>query len=312
MSERDPTVSIEQVLTRVDSLPTLSAVAMRVGELVNDPRTSARDVATVMSQDPSLSAKVLRLVNSSYYAIPGGVTDVARAISFVGFHTLHQLVLSVSVLRAMQTPSGTFDARALWLHSLAAGSCADVIARRIGHKDPGACFTAGLLHDLGKIALAITEPVRFGVALQTARVLGEPMSRSEGEAGLPSHDRVGSRLARRWRFPAPLLAAIEFHHDGPSDRGRRELAPSLQAMIDVVQIADGLVRTFKIGDSGSPAPEQHDEAGLARLGLSPIHVDELYSALMRRLESSKIFLELLEDRGGTSTPAEAAPASRVG
>jgi putative nucleotidyltransferase with HDIG domain len=293
----ETTISIEQVLTRVDNLPTLNTVALRVGELVNDPRASARDVATVMSQDPSLSSKVLRLVNSSYYAIPGGVTDVARAISFVGFHTLHQLVLSVSVLRALQTPTGNFDACGLWLHSLAVGSCADVIARRIGHRDPGACFTAGLLHDLGKIALAITEPARFGAALETARAQGAVMSVSEQGAGLPSHDRVGSRLARRWRFPAPLLAAIEFHHERPGERGRRELAPSLQAMIDVVQVADGLVRSFHIGDGGSPAPEHHDEAALARLGLSTLHVSELYSALMRRLESSKVFLDLIDDRG---------------
>jgi HD-like signal output (HDOD) protein len=108
---------------------------------------------------------------------------------------------------------------------------------------------------------------------------------------------VGSRLARRWRFPAPLLAPIEFHHETDSDKVRRELSPSLQATVDVVALANDLCRGFKIGDGGSPAPERHEEALLTRLGLSFIHIDDIYTQLMRRLETSKPFLDLIDDRG---------------
>jgi putative nucleotidyltransferase with HDIG domain len=291
----DKPPSMEDVLARVDNLPTLSAVALRVGELVNDPRAGVREIADVMRQDPSLSAKVLRLVNSSYYAIPGGVTDVSRAISFVGFNNLYQLVLSASVMTSMKTPTGAeFDARGLWLHSLAVGSCAEVVAKKVNHVDPSSCFTAGLLHDLGKIALAIAEPGRFGAALDAARKAGLGMNVCEKEAGLPSHDRVGSRLARRWRFPALLLAPIECHHHEPETGSRSAYSPSLQGGVDVVALADDLCRKFKLGESGSPHSGTPSTPLLERVGLSPIHVDELHTSLMRRLETSKIFLDLVE------------------
>ena len=298
-------LNADAVLARLDDLPTLPFVALRVGELVNDPRAGARDIAKVMRDDPSLPARVLKLVNSSYYAIPGGVADVTRAISFVGFNTLYQLVLSVSVLRALPKPSGsTFDAAGLWLHSLAVGSCAEVLARRIGHREPGACFTAGLLHDVGKIALAITAPDRFIQAVAAAGRSGEDMSAAEREAGLPPHDRVGSRLARRWKFPASLLVPIELHHD-PRPEARRDLAPSLQAMVDVIIAADAICRLHHLGQSGSPSPDKVEPEILARIGLLPTHVDELYSQLMRRLEASKAFLELVDERPAVPAAAGA-------
>jgi putative nucleotidyltransferase with HDIG domain len=290
-----PPTTVDDVLERVDNLPTLSAVALRVGELVHSPRAGVREIAEVMRQDPGLSAKVLRLVNSSYYGIPGGVTDVQRAISFVGFNNLYQLVLSASVMTSLQTPAGQdFDARGLWVHSLAVGACAEVIARKIQHPDPSSCFTAGLLHDLGKIALAIAEPERFGGALDAAKRDGKSMNLTEKAAGLPSHDRVGSRLARKWRFPAMLLAAIECHHHEPDTGSRREWAPSLQPGVDVVALADDLCRSFHLGQSGSPHSGQPSAALLERVGLTPLHVGEVHTNLMRRLETSKVFLDLVE------------------
>jgi len=283
------------ILDLVENLPTLPVVALRVGELVHEPSTSARDIARAMQGDPSLSAKVLRLVNSPYYGIPGGVSDVQRAISFIGFSTLHRLVLSVSVLQALSTPAGgNFDAKGLWLHSLAVGACADVLAKEIGFTDAGACFTAGLLHDIGKIALADAAPDRFGHALDVARQSGTCMARTERDAGLPPHDRVGSRLARRWKFPATLLAPIEYHHSAGDQEVRRRLSSQLLTLVDIVALADHLCRRFDLGDSGSPADDAPDGDALDRLGFSPTRVDALYTELMKRLEVSRSFLELVQ------------------
>jgi putative nucleotidyltransferase with HDIG domain len=288
-------LSAEAILSRVDNLPTIPLLALKVGELVNDPRASARDIAQVMESDPSLSAKVLRLVNSPYYGIPGGVTDVQRAISFIGFNTLHQLVLSVAVLDSLRTPAGAaFNARGLWTHSLAVAVCAESIARHVQHRDPGSCFTAGLLHDVGKIALAIAAPERFGAALDDAQRNGIPMARAEHAAGLPSHDKVGSRLARRWKFPAPLLVPIETHHTIELPEARSKLAPSLVAVADIVNAADHICRFYGIGDSGSPPPERSALRSLERLGIGMSQVERIHGTTMRQLEASKIFLELVD------------------
>lgn len=288
-------ITVDGVLSQVDNLPTISHVAIRVGELVNDPRAGAKEIARVMQQDPSLSAKVLRLVNSSYYAIPGGVTDVSRAISFVGFNMLYQLVLTVSVLKSLRTPAGnTFDARGLWLHSLAVGACAEGLARRINHPDPETCFTAGLLHDFGKIALAKTEGQRFGQALDQARRDGISMSIAEHYQGLPSHDIVGSRLARRWKFPAKLLVPIELHHRSGGEHVRRELASPLAAVMDIIALADEITRIHHLGESGSPAPERVDEDKLKRLGLTTLQLGAIHTDMMHKLEKSRTFLDLID------------------
>jgi len=288
-------VGTDAIMKKIDNLPTLPLVAMKVGQMVHDPDITATEIAATMAEDPSLSAKVLKLVNSPYYAIPGGVSDVQRAISFIGFNTLHQVVLSVSVLDALKTPKGSsFDARGLWTHSLAVGSCAEVLAEHIRFRQSGACFTAGLLHDVGKIALAKAAPKLFGGALDDARQNGKCMSDAEKDVGLPSHDKIGSRLAKRWKFPYELALPIEHHHATHRNSVRNELAPSLMSLVDIVAVADEMARVFNLGDSGSPAPEKHDVAALERLGLSSISVDKIYSELMRKLEVSKSFLDLLD------------------
>src|ERR1044071_2558896 len=98
-----------------DSLPTLPVVAMQIGEVVHSKNASVQRVADVLRGDPATSAKLLRLVNSPYFGIPGGVSDVARAIPFVGFNTLYQLVLSISVLDVLNLGAG-HDPRLLWTH----------------------------------------------------------------------------------------------------------------------------------------------------------------------------------------------------
>ena len=304
-------IDAQSILDRLENLPTLPLIALRIGELVQGGQAPASEIAAVMRSDPSLSAKVLRLVNSPYFAIPGGVSDVQRAISFIGFNTLHQIVLSLSVLEALRTPRGTrFDARGLWLHSLAVGACAQVIATEIRHPEASACFTAGLLHDVGKIGLAKTEPERFGVALDEAQRSGASMAETERRAGLPSHDRVGSRLGRLWKFPAALLMPIELHHFPSDSQERGRLSPGLRGVVEIVALADELCRHFKIGDGGSPAAEGHDVAALERLGLGVHSVGRLHGQLMRRLETSKIFLTLI-DQGDEPDPAMGSETQKV-
>ncbi len=288
-------MNVDSILARIDNLPTLPFVSLKVGELIEDPRTGAREIADLLRQDVSLSAKVLRLANSSYYAVSGGVSDAVRAVNVMGMNALHQLVLSVSVMGALRTPAGSlFDARPLWLHALGVATCAEVIARRIRHPDPGLCFTAGLLHDVGKVALANAEPMQFVAAFQDAKRRSEAMITTERAKGLPTHDLVGVRLARRWRFPAALAAPIEFHHHDRGDAERlAEIPRAYLPVVDIVAVSDEICRVYGIGDGGSPPPDAPDPAALARLGLLPIHTLEIYSALMRRLEVSKIFLELV-------------------
>jgi HD-like signal output (HDOD) protein len=297
-SARIPVEDDATRLTRMlDSLPTLPMVALRLGELIHARHSSVQQVAEVLRGDPSLSAKLLRLVNSAYFGIPGGVTDIARAIPFVGFNTIYQLVLSVSVLEALRTPAGVrFDPRGLWLHSLAVASTARVIGEELRHPDPGGLFTAGLLHDMGKIALVKVVPDAFVAALAVVRDEGVSSVEAERRVGLPGHDRVGSDLARRWRLPAALAVPIEAHHTVLRPELRERMITPHRVAAEIIAVSDLIARDVAIaaGVEAVRAPEPLTTSLLEELGIGTSGLESLYSRVMTQLERSRPFLSLLE------------------
>jgi putative nucleotidyltransferase with HDIG domain len=282
-------------LDALDSLPTLPIVALQIGEVVHAKNASVQQVADLLRSDPATSAKLLRLVNSPYFGIPGGVSDVARAIPFVGFNTLYQLVLSISVLDVLSIGAG-HDPRLLWMHSLTVATAARELAEEIRFSDAGACFTAGLLHDMGEIALAKLAPDKVAATFETMRTDGVAIEIAERLHGLAPHDRIGSRLARRWKFPASLATPIEQHHAIHRPEIRERMTQQLRTITEIVAAADHLSRACQVTSSPDPFGEdgERDVGELfARNGLSLAQRDALCDRTRKRLEHSKVFLSLV-------------------
>jgi putative nucleotidyltransferase with HDIG domain len=294
-----PTTGDTTKITKaLDSLPTLPIVALRIGEVVHSKNVSVAQVADILRTDPATSAKLLRLVNSPYFGIPGGVSDVARAIPFVGFNTLYQLVLSISVLDTLKGKDSAIDARALWTHALIVATAARELATEVKFSDPGACFTAGLLHDMGKIALAKVDPTGLAAAFESMKRDGITLHEAEKKHNLAPHDRVGSRLARQWKFPATLATPIEQHHTIHQQNVRERLAPNLRSITEIVASADHLssicAKTF--GDAAAMCEDSDAESAALfdRNGLSQGSRDALLDKTRKELEKSKVFLSLLD------------------
>ncbi len=285
--------AMSRLVDRIDSLPSIPLVAERVGAMVHDPRHDAQAIAQVMKGDPALTAKVLRLANSPYFAIPGGVSDVARAISFLGFNTLYQLVLTASVFRMLG--SGKDEAaRRLFRHSVAVGAAAEALAERIGFEDRAAAFTAGLLHDLGRFAVLHVAPELLErVAEAAARDHLRPRAVEE-RIGLETHDALGDRLAQRWRFPQRLRAAIRYHH-AESLAEREGLPRHLHDIVDIVSLADALCShyDYALVPDSEPAPLPGEV--LDRLNVTEAIVQEGHDRLRRKIERSQILIELLAE-----------------
>jgi putative nucleotidyltransferase with HDIG domain len=291
-SKVDPVL---EALDLLGDLPTLPNVALEVAGLLDDPRSTPKQITEVMKADQALTSKVLRLVNSAYYAIPGGVSTVERAIAFLGYNTIFQLLIGVSVLEFSRIGgSSGLDIRKFWKHSLGVGVAAEMIARRMGHKTPEEMFTGGLLHDLGKLALAKVASKKFASAVEEARRQGRLLRDMEREQGLPSHDRVGSVLAKKWRFPPALQAAMAAHHQSYDQRQVSVLKAHL-TMLDIVDLANRLVRIFEIGDSGDPVVPDIPRDLLDRLGLLARDIPNIKGEMTRKVEASKVFLDLLAD-----------------
>jgi putative nucleotidyltransferase with HDIG domain len=296
MTETEAAAGETMRLRALDSLPTLPVVALRIGEVVHSKNASVHQVAEILRSDPATSAKLLRLVNSPYFGIPGGVSDVARAIPFVGFNTLYQLVLSISVLDTLRVGNSALDARALWTHALTVATAARELAQEIRFSDPGACFTAGLLHDMGKIALAKLDPEKLAATYATMRSDGVSLEIAERQHGLTPHDRIGSRLARQWKFPATLATPIEQHHSVHRAEVRDRMIPHLRTLTEIVAAADHLSLACQASFAKATVEEdgEPDVAELfARNGLSISQRDALCDRTRTQLEHSKVFLSLL-------------------
>ncbi len=287
-----------KLVKSIDSLPTLPIVALRIGEVVHGKNVTVQQVADILRTDPSTSAKLLRLVNSPYFGIPGGVSDVSRAIPFIGFNTLYQLVLSISVLDALGSKTSAFDIKSLWIHSLSVATAARELATEVRFSDAGGCFTAGLLHDMGKIALAKLDGERLARAYATAKESGISLEAAEQAVGLIPHDKIGSKLAKAWKFPATLATPIEHHHHIHRPEVRERMGPNLRSITEIVAAADHVSHACAAAFGADRDPEVADiaeaNALFERNGLSQQQLVSLQDRIKTALEKSKVFLSLLD------------------
>ena len=226
----DPAI-LRRVTDGMVALPTLPLVASRLLEAVAQPDTGSEEVARIITLDPALTARTLRLANSEFYGFPRKVGTVELAVVVLGSNTIRDLVLSASVLATLDERDGTLEG--LWNHSMAVAVATRLLADRCRYRHAGEAYAAGLLHDIGKVVLRQTDSRRFQAVLALAREQGEPMEAAELGLFGASHAQVGAWLAERWGLPADLVEAIATHHQPEAARRNRALAA-------LVHLADSL------------------------------------------------------------------------
>lgn len=201
-------------LDMVEDIPTLPMVAMNVNRLLEDYDTSISDLATTIEKDQAIVAKILKLVNSSFYGFRSCIDSIARAVVVLGFDTVRNAVLAVSVMDAFTGARGaaTIDLVEFWRHSVAVA----VTSRHLGMlsclESPGRCFVGGLLHDMGKVVMAQHCPVEFAQILALTADGELSFVHAEQEVLPVDHARVGGYLAEKWLLPESLRQVIRFHH----------------------------------------------------------------------------------------------------
>ncbi|MBE7518796.1 MAG: HDOD domain-containing protein [Thermoflexaceae bacterium] len=220
------------IVNRTTELTPLKAVATRAIQLAEDERTAAMDLATVISSDQALTSKLLRLSNSAYYGYARRISNVREAVILLGMRTVRSVAIASAIIDALRAPdSEEFDQDLFWAHSVCVGLVAEAIARETRVVRPEDAFTAGVLHDIGKLAMMLCEPVLFNDVIDL--VVSEGMRYRDAEVrvfGL-GHEHVGGRLAQRWKFPEQLVSSIKAHH--PPHQGR-----SIETLDDVVTSAN--------------------------------------------------------------------------
>ncbi|MCB0408305.1 MAG: HDOD domain-containing protein [Bdellovibrionales bacterium] len=276
-------LSQDYIVSKLDELPTLPTVVYELSRVINDPMSSTAEVERIMSSDQSLTTKVLKLVNSAYYAIPGGVSNLSRAIAFIGFDTVNQLVLSSSILKALEIKGPVhFDVNEFWKHSLGVAIAAETIAEFTRHPNPPDLFTSGLVHDMGKIALYVVHEEGMMSIIKNAEEKKISYYESEGQLELPRHTTLGYLLAQKWILPTQIMAVIKYHHQkDPQLRGG--LSSDLNNCVDIVYLANLLIHALKFGNSGHQVILGAPKEVLGRLTIDP---DKGFKKLLLDIKSN--------------------------
>jgi putative nucleotidyltransferase with HDIG domain len=200
-------------LQHVRDLPTLPAVYQRLVAVLDDPRSSVWDAERIIRQDPPVTAKVLRLANSSLYSLRAPVTSIAQAVRTIGYDELRQLVLTTSVISLFQQDQELpFSYRAYWEHCLGTAAAARQLALYIGEEHPEEFFVAGLLHDIGKLVHMQYFPEKFRTALTMAATERLTVEAAEQAVLGISHAQTGGLLAHYWGLAPSIQRAVAYHH----------------------------------------------------------------------------------------------------
>lgn len=239
------TLKPERILANDPVLVSLPEVFMRIREVLSDPDSTVDEAAAVIGKDPSLTAKLLKLVNSAFYARtmrvsgglpPGPVDSLNRAVMLLGLNQLSTLAMGVSVLPLFKDiPPECIDMGQFWRHSVAVGLTAKLLALRLGDPSPERFFVAGLLHDIGRLVLFKQHSREAGAALSRAAATGRLLVEVEQELFGFDHSRLGGMLLRKWRFPESLEQAVWLHHDPMA--AEHPLEPALVGVADMVACA---------------------------------------------------------------------------
>ncbi len=269
---------IAKRLDKIEDLPTIPNTLHRVLSSIDEVTTSAQSMEEIIREDPVLTAKILKIANSPYYGLVTEVSSIARAVVILGFEEVKNLVIGLSLTNAfagdLSFPG--LDGSALWIHSFAVAHAAKLVAEAMETLDPDDLYTAGLLHDIGRVLMCIyfREEMERIVALSRER--GVPLTEAEQEVGL-SHSEVGAYLARKWKLSDLLFHVIRYHHH-----------PQGGAPYDVeaaaVFLADELCHALQIG---LHSPQQRKILVPKRLNLG----GDTVKMLARRLKEKKEAIE---------------------
>lgn len=270
--------TVETLMSTVRELPTLPSIAARVTAVARDPDSTAHDMAAVISRDQALTANLLRVVNSAYFGFLRRIANASEAINLLGYNEVVHMTMAVSVVQQFDHASENgFDRRAFWTHSIAVATGSQLLADHIRYPHADAAFTAGLLHDVGKLILDQFFSKPFGEIMKLVREEGLSSREAEQQVLGVTHAEVGEWIARSWILPEAAITSIRHHHD---DREQRSgLFNSHDDIVDIVQFADIYCRNHGFGHSGDPAHYEIPSGLQERLRLSSNDIAALHDRL---------------------------------
>ena len=282
----DDAASLDTLVERITGISTLPQIALRVMEVAQNPDATAADLKVLVESDPTLSARVLRNVNSAANGLRLRITNVQQAISYLGFNQIRNLAITASVgeIFRVEEATGPYRRANLWRHLVSVGVCARLVASRLALPNFDDAFLAGLLHDIGII---LEDQHAHGPFKNVVRNLQNDRTLAQIEQIFLGfdHTTLGERIAEKWQFPPEIRDVIRFHHASKDYHGEHA------ELVQCVEIAN-VVCTVKDISSVGRKLVQAPKAAMAGLGLALTDIKVLMEDLSAELAMNECLFEL--------------------
>jgi putative nucleotidyltransferase with HDIG domain len=274
----------------IKNMPSLPTTVSKVLEVCNNPQTSPADLNHVISLDPVLVGRVLKLINSAYYGLGQQVTNLVRAIIMLGINTVKNLALSTAVMGSLSSKKDIkgLDMDGFWRHSLCVGVSSKILARKRGidSKLVEEYFAAGLLHDIGKIPLNAVLSKEYMLTVSAADRERISLYRSEENTLGMNHGAAGASIVNAWKLDGPVGDSIIHHHD------YAEYPGNFKDILYSVVVSNWFASIMGIGFSGDRWPEKIDPSVWAALNVNREIFDDIEPVVNSEIEKAKVFLNL--------------------
>lgn len=280
-------------LREIKNLPTLPSIIGKLTKMAEDPDTTTEKMGKVISMDHILSVKLLKLVNSAFYGFPQRISSLSSAIILLGFNVIKSLIISASIFEVMEKNDVE-----LWEHSLGCAVVCNVIAQRLKLSEPEEVSTAGLIHDIGKVAIKLELAEEYQEIVQLVKEKRLHIRNAEYEVLGFDHAEAGGWLAKRWNLPVKLVEPVACHH-------YPESATTDPMTCAIVHFGDIVIRALGYGHGDDLWVPVLNKKAWSLLGLTPEDMDFIIAEVEEKLWDVKGFS--LEIESGLEPMKEGNP-----
>jgi len=280
----DPQQLVTQAIKKVTAIATLPEITSKIIRTVEDPKSTAAALHKIVSHDPALVTRILKVVNSAFYGLPGQIGSIERAIVLLGLNAVKNIAVAASLgqlFRGAKLCEG-FVAKDLWTHCVAVGVTAREIARQMKLPIADEAFLAGMIHDVGLLVELHLWPEKLKNVCETARAGRQPFCEVERAVFGVDHQQLGQGLAEMWKFPRTCQLVAGYHHQPQS------LADKNRMLVTLVHVADTICcETTAHGFNLTAAGQTVDPTLLVEMKIDPAIVEKVKSNLPALVESAK-------------------------
>jgi len=275
---------VKSAIQEISHIATLPEVTMKIIQLVEDPDSTAQDLNNVISNDPALGARILKVVNSAFYGLPGQIGSINRAIVLLGLNAVKNIAIAASLAKLFRGGkiAPNFDARDLWVHSIAVATATRMLAQKIELSVLDEAFLAGLIHDIG--IMVEVQACRAKFVEVTERLAADDsltLRQAEQDVIGADHQEFGQGLCAAWKFPSSFRYVTGFHHN-PMD-----LAGNNRTLAGLVHVAEVIARRCEMGSSIDVETDDYNPDILADLGLTEAQCQQVCEGLVAAVDDAK-------------------------